>query len=67
MKKLLFCVCCLLILSGCSEFNEKLNDSQSWEKEKEYCSNGKKIWVLERGNDERINITSQIVGECELE
>ena len=67
MKKLLFCVCCLFILSGCSEFNQKFNDSQSWEREKEYCVDGKNIWVLERGNGERINITSQIVGECELE
>lgn len=42
MKKLLFCVCCLLILSGCSEFNEKLNDSQSWEKEKRILFKWKK-------------------------
>lgn len=67
MKKVICVVFCILFLCGCSSLNESFNDMQSWEKEKEYCSNGKKIWVLERGNDERINITSQIVGECELE
>ena len=64
MKKLII-LCSCLLLTGCSSINETVNDATSWEKEKTYCVDGKKIWVLERGNDERINITSQIVGECE--
>lgn len=64
MKKLMM-IGLSLLLVGCSGINETVNDMNSWEKEKQYCSNGKLIWVLERGNGERINITSQLVGECE--
>ena len=54
----------MLLLAGCSTWNESYNKMASYEKEKYKCVNGKNIWIMEKGNDEGITLISQIVGEC---
>lgn len=67
-KSMLICLAgaLMILMSGCSKVTETVNDLSSWEKERIFCVEGQKIWVLERGNSERINITSQIVGTCDV-
>lgn len=54
-----------LFLGGCSTVNKAVNDMSAYEQESEYCKEGKKIWVLERGSEKGVTITSQVIGTCE--
>ena len=69
MKKyigiILTIVLLLLSLSSCSVFNKAYNGLAAYEKESYKCIEGNKIWILEKGNDEGIAVTSQIVGACQ--